>query len=567
MTEEERYKIVSNEYTDLIIDYNQNLNFLNRFPNSTTQIINPRFAIAYVPNEQLNDNYIKQNGYASLPHCYGLTSQNSLESSGVQTLRRIPDFNLRGQGVLIGMIDTGIDYTNPIFIKSDGTSKIVKLWDQTIQSEIEYPQKILYGTEYNNEKINLALKSKNPFEVVPSIDEIGHGTMLAGIVAGNEVLSNNFSGVVPDADLLVVKLKQAKPALRTFFEIPNDVPCYQENDIIWAVEFLTSTALSANRPISICIGLGTSQGSHDGRGPLDNLLYYIALFPNTCISVAAGNEGNLKRHFFSKIDPKQGYSTLELKVGDNESGFLMELWGTTPDTYSIDITSPTGEYTPRIEESLKVNRTINYIFERTVIHIDYQIVETHAGDQLILLRFHNPTSGIWKFNVYSKGNLPGAFHVWLPMGNFISQNTYFIQADPNTTITAPGDSISLITVTAYNPINTQLYPEASRGYTRINVVKPELAAPGYNVVAPTLEHGFANFSGTGIAAAHTSGITAMLLEWGVMKENYPVINTQIIKEYLIRGAKRDNNLEYPNKEWGYGIIDVYGVFNTLLQSK
>lgn len=565
MTEEDRYKIVSNEYTDLFIEYNQNPNLLNRFPDATTQIIDTRFAIAYVPNDQLNNNFISQYGYSSFPHCYGLTSQNSLESSGVQTLRRNPNFNLRGQGVLIGIIDTGIDYTNPIFIKPDGTSKIVKLWDQTIQSKFDYPPNSLFGTEYNHERINQALKSVNPFEVVPSIDDIGHGTMLAGIAAGNEVLSSNFSGVVPDSDLLVVKLKQAKPALRTFFEIPQDVPCYQENDILWAVDYMRTTALASNRPIAICIGLGTSQGSHDGRGPLDNFIYYTALYPNTSISVAAGNEGNLKRHFYSKIDSSKGYSSMELNVGENEPGFSMELWGTTPNTYSIDITSPTGEYTPRIEESLKVNRTINYIFERTIIYIDYQIVETHAGDQLILLRFQNPASGIWNFNVYTRGDLAGSYHVWLPMGNFISRNTQFIQSDPNTTITAPGDSLTPITVTAYNPNDKLLYPEASRGYTSSNVIKPELAAPGFDVVAPTLNQGFANSSGTGIAAAHTAGITAMLLEWGTLKGNYPGINTLIMKEYLIRGAKRNIKIEYPNKDWGYGILDVYGVFNILLQ--
>jgi subtilisin family serine protease len=566
MIVEERYKITSNDYTDLFVEYNRNPNLLNRFLNETTQIIDTRFAMTYVPNTLLDKNFISKYGFSTLPRLFGLTSEKSLEASGVQRLRKIPKVNLRGKGILIGIIDTGIEYTNPIFVKEDGTSKVVRIWDQTIESD-KYPVQTLYGTEYNKEQINQALKSTNPFDIVPSKDEIGHGTMLAGVAVGNEVLEKDFTGVVPDAELLVVKLKQAKPVLRTFFEVSQEVNCYQENDILWGVDYIRTVARELNRPVAICIGLGTSQGSHNGRGPLNNFVYYSALLPNTTICVSAGNEGNKKRHFFSEIDSAIGYSTMELQVGENETGFSMEIWGSTPNTYSIDILSPTGEYTPRIIESFNTNQRINHIFEGTSISIDYQILETHSGDQLILLRFHKPSSGLWKINVYTKGDLKGACNSWLPMGDFISANTYFMKPDSDTTITAPGDSFTPITVTAYNPTTNSLYSEASRGYTRYRVIKPELAAPGVNVVVPTLNQGFGLASGTSVAAAHTAGITAMMLEWGMIQGNYPGIDSIAIKEYLIRGAKREKTITYPNRQWGYGVIDVYGVFNILSQSK
>jgi subtilisin family serine protease len=565
MTEEERVRITSNLYADLIVDYNQNIRIFDRFPNSTVQIMNDRFAIVYIPIAQLTGRIITQYGYSVLPDCYGLTSARSLEASGVTRLRRLPNFNLRGQGVVIGIIDTGIDYTNPVFLHEDGTSKIISIWDQTIESGSP-PELYNYGTEYSAEMINQALASANPLEVVPSMDLNGHGTMLAGVAAGSESSDGDFEGVVPDADIVVVKLKEAKPIIREFFVIPLDVPAYQENDIMWASQYVIAKARSMERPISICIGLGTSQGSHDGRGALSTQLSVGANFPGVVITVPAGNEGNARRHFYSEIDADIGFSTVGLNVGEGEAGFSMEIWGTSPNTYSIDILSPTGEYIPRISESLRVNRDISFVFEATIIQIDYQMVESSTGDQLILMRFRNPTPGIWRFQVYTRGDLLGSFHVWLPMGDFITDGTYFIQSDPYTTITSPGDSSLPITVTAYNPDNNNLYQRAGRGYTRTGTIKPEFAAPGVNILAPNLEQGCSQVTGTSVAAAHTSGVAAIILDWGFVRGNYPGIDTVEVKKFIIRGAVRNPSITYPNRDWGYGIMDVYNVFDILRTS-
>lgn len=563
MTQEERYKIISEEYADLFIQYYGNPAILERYQDQTVHIMNDRFAILYVPIAQITGQSIAQYGYSVFPKCYGLLSQRSLEVSGVIRIRQAPAFNLRGQGVLIGMVDTGIDYTNPIFLREDGTSRIVSIWDQTINSETGFPEGFNYGTEYNREQINQALASESPFDVVPSRDELGHGTSLAGIAAGNEVPGSNFSGVATESELVVVKLKQAKTTLRDFFAIPLDVPCYQENDIMWGVQYLIRVARLLRRPMAICIGLGTSQTSHDGRAFLSSFLSVGGDFPGITITVAAGNEGNMRRHYYSAIDPAIGYNMVELNVGENETAFSMELWGAAPSTYSIDITSPTGEYIPRITESLQVNREVSFIFETTVISVDYFMVESSAGDQLILMRFRNPTPGVWTFQVYARGDLPGSFHIWLPMDDFITDGTFFVQPNPYTTVTSPGNALVPITVTAYNPENNVLYLNASKGYTRTNEIKPELAAPGVNILSPTLDQGFQTITGTSAAAAHTTGITAMMLEWGIVRGNYPGIDAVEVKEFLIRGARRSARIQYPNRDWGYGSIDIFNVFNIL----
>jgi subtilisin family serine protease len=562
MTAEERNRITSNDYLDLLVEYNKNMRTFEQYQNGTVHIMNDRFAVVYVPAAQQTGDLINKFGYTVIPACYGLCTDRSLEASGVERLRRLPNFNLRGQGVMIGIIDTGIDYTNPIFQNTDGTSRITAIWDQTIDSD-NYPASAMYGTQYFTEDINRALGSTNPYDIVPSRDEIGHGTMLAGIAAGSENTASNFIGVAPDASIIAVKLKPAKQVLRDLFIISADVPCYQENDIIWAVQYIIDTARSVNRPVSIVIGLGSSQGSHDGRGALSSLISVAGDFPGVVITVAAGNEGNAKRHFYSEIDAGAQPKAVELNIGENETGFAMELWGSAPMTYSIDIVSPSGESIPRITESLQVNRNISFVFEKTRIALDYRMVESSTGDQLILLRFRNPSSGIWRFQVYGRGNLKGSFHIWLPMNGFITEDTYFVQSNPYTTITSPGNSIIPITVTAYNSENNNLYRQAGRGYSRIGTIKPEITAPGINIQSPDLNHGFTQMSGTSAAAAHTAGIAALILEWAIVRNNYPGVDSVEVKRFLIRGAKRNPNLTYPNRDWGYGILDIYNVFDTL----
>lgn len=562
MTPEERSQIISEDYADLIITYSGDISVLDKFKDATINIVDYFNAIVHVPLREFGDNTVVQMGYTVLPYLFGLISQSSLEASGIIKLRSIPNLNLRGQGVLVGILDTGIDYTNQVFVNADNTTKIVSIWDQTIQSD-NFPEKYNYGTVYSREQINEALKSQSPHDIVPSVDEIGHGTMLAGIAAGNDAPEKGFFATAPDAELVVVKLKQAKQYLRKFFIVPETVPCYQENDIIFALYYVLNEAARLGKPIAICIGMGTSQYAHDGRSTISSYASFWADSIGTCLIVAAGNEGNARRHYFGNIDEDIGYDTVELSVGDNEPGFTMEFWFDSPDIFSVDITSPSGEYIPKMVPILDETRVVSFIFEPTVINIDFQIAEAQSGVQLILMRLRNPAPGIWRFQVYKSGNLGSDFHVWLPMEGFISDNTYFIHSNPYTTILAVGNASLPITVTAYNNQDDSLFLDASRGYTRTGDIKPDIAAPGVNILAPGIHHDFIEVTGTSAAAAHTTGVAAMLLEWGIVKGNQPNLNTMDMKMFMIRGARRNADIKYPNRDWGYGILDVYNVFDIL----
>lgn len=557
-------RIIDEQYGDFMFGTDEIPESIKVIPDFCYEVLNSATSVAYIPLELLPENLIPRYSYSVYPNCFGLMDLDSLEDSGVSRIQSSEYLNLTGEGVLIGIVDTGIDYLQNAFLNRDGSSKIVSIWDQTIQNENARPEGFFYGTEYKKDQIDLAISSAQPYSIVPSVDEIGHGTALAGIAAGTRNEEQRFSGVAQDAQIVVVKLKQAKEYLRRFFFIPSDAVCYQENDIMQGVKYLLNVSRSIARPISICIGIGTSQGAHNAQSPLSNYLTTISTQRGVGVSVAAGNEGNRGHHYSATVDPTIGYDTVELNVGPNNSGFSMELWGQSPNIFSIDLFSPTGQYIPRIPARLKETRELNFIFENTKVFVDYELVESQTGGELILIRFQNPMEGIWRFRVYSTVNIEPNFHIWLPINNFLEEGTRFIRPDPYYTLTSPGNTVIPIVTAAYDYRNNGLYLYSSRGYTIENVVNPTFAAPGVNMIVPTTNDSYTTQSGTSIAAAFTAGVVAMLLEWGVVKGNQTQMDTLQIKNFLIRGARRDPSVVYPNRDWGYGILDVYNAFSTLI---
>lgn len=573
MNREERNRITSNEYADLFItDHGRSSNI--KFDGSfTTNVIDNNLSITHIPVFNITYNSINKFGYEAMPKCFGLLSTPPschllslpfLNASNILTLRETPGFELEGEGVLVGFVDTGIDYMNPIFQYNNNSTKIVSIWDQTIQSEDHDPQGFYYGSEFSREQINNALNSPNPLDIVPSTDEIGHGTALAGVTAGFPQPDYGFIGIAPKAEIVAVKLKPAKPYLKEFFKIPEESICYQENDIILGIKYLLHVAETLNRPIVICLGLGTSQGSHTGNEILSTYLTSVSRNPGVAVVVAGGNEGNRGRHYFKESDSGDNLNFFDLNVGGKEKGFTMELWCLAPNTVSLDVIPPASDDIIHIPSITTKLDTIKVNYQDTQILIDSHVREAGSGDQLIIVRFDHPISGTWRFRVEGKGTLPTKYHVWLPMDNFITQGTFFLNPNNFTTLTAPGNSNFAIVVTAYNHINDTLFYNASNGFTANGFFKPDLAAPGINILSPVLNNEFARLTGTSLAAAHTAGIAAMILEWAIVRGNYPTINTNEVRNLFIKGAKRCPDISYPNEQWGFGILDIFKTYVTLI---
>lgn len=554
--------IVSEDYADLLIETNELQFIKNKFPSAIVHPVNYLISLVNIPVSLMTNELISELGYGAIPGYLGLVSQQSLEASRIEQLRTIPALNLHGKGVLIGIMDTGIDYTNPIFQNADHTTRIISLWDQTIQGN-NPPKGFYYGTEYTKKQINEALQSDDPLHIVPSIDENGHGTMVAGIAGGNDVPESDFYGIATEAEFVIVKLKPAKQYFKELFFIPENAVAYQENDFVFALEYLINVAANLLRPLVLCIAVNSSEGARDGRGTTNTYLSLVASTTGIACILPAGNEGLARRHYFGMTDPRTNMDTVELNVGENAHSFTMQLWGSSPNIYSVDIISPSGEYVPRLITRTNTYQKISFIFENTIIYLDYQLMESQSSEPFIMFRFKDPSPGIWKLNVYERGDIKLGFHIWLPMQGFISDDVFFVNADPYTTVLSLSSNPVPIVVTAYDYVDHSLYQSASRGFTKNGVVSPQIAAPGVNVTGPTIEQTFSKFTGTSIAAAHMGGVAAMLLEWGIIKGHLPNLSTVEMKILLERGAKRDLNIEYPNREWGYGILDVYNVFDSL----
>lgn len=567
MDEINRYKITSEDYFDLIIEYNNNLEILHSYSrNSSYNILDDRYAIVYTPLNETIENAYYLFGYNSLPDCNGLMSSinldykeviptTNIDPSGVLSIKNNINYDLSGEGVLIGVVDTGIDYTNSTLLNPDKTSRIVSIWDQTIDSE-NYPQGIYYGTEYSKADINYALSQTNPFAFLPSCDEVGNGTVLAAIAGGNSKKINGFSGIANNCEFAVVKLKQAKKPLRNFLRIPDNRPCFQSNDIMFAVKYLIDLARRLERPIAICIGVSTSQGSHEGLSYLDNYISQQGRIPSVVILVPAGNEGNYGHHYTGQFNSTFSSDEFLLNIGSNSQGFTMEFWGMPPNLYTIDIITPTGDLLGTIPLIFNGKFTQSFTYKNTILYTDNLVLQTFSGAQLVIFRFLNPTSGIWKFKVNNQSKMSSRYDVWLPINNFLTNDVYFLDSNYYTTLTGSANADIPIAITSYNTLFNTIYPLASKGFPRSYSYKPDVAAPGDNIIAPTIDNQLVSASGTGVATAHATGVVALLLEWGVVRGNLTTMNTNNIRNILNLSAIREEEIFYPNQYWGYGKLNL-----------
>lgn len=553
-------KVYSNDYFDFLVMYSE----LAYWPlaDGCIQRISEEYAILYYPGEGLLPFEVNKYTYSSIPNCFGLLDQTALEVSGILRLQNQPVLSLKGNGVMVGFLDTGIDYQNPLFRYADGSSRISYIWDQTIEDGVP-PEGILYGAEYSREDINRALSSENPLEIVPSKDTNGHGTFLAGVACGGEDPANDFIGAVPNSEIAVVKLKEAKTYLREFYFVSEEVPLYQENDIMLAIAYLNSKAEELDMPLVLCIALGSNMGGHGDGGMLNSYLNYISTRRKRGVVIATGNEANTRHHYQGKIQPDMMYEDVEINVETDMEGFFLELWAGAPEVFSVSVISPTGEEIPRIPVQTGASQVYRFVFERTTVSIDYRFEVTQEANQLIYFRFMKPRRGLWVIRVYPQSIVTGEYNMWLPMRQITGGEVFFLRSSPDITLTMPSTARNVITAGGYNPQNGAMFQDSGRGYTITGQVKPDFVAPAVNIYGPGLRNNYVRYTGTSAAAAITAGACAQILEWALVDGNIQNFSNAALKNMLIRGTRKTEDRSYPNREWGYGILDVYQAFEAL----
>lgn len=487
------------------------------------------------------------------PEIYGLTATESLQASKISSVQQQPYLSLTGQGVIIGIVDTGIDYTNPVFRYEDGTTKIKYIWDQTVPGDGEYG--VNFGTVYTSEKINEALQNDNPYSVVPHKDEVGHGTYLASLAAGRE--NKDFIGAAPDSELMIVKLKKAPQFYLEKFLVPLEQEnAYISSDIMLGISFIFERSSAVGVPCVICLGLGSNFGGHNGQNRLENYISFLSNVTGVAICTGAGNESNARHHTQGVVQKQGDIAPIEIRVGERAKSLSAYIWYSGWDKISFSLKSPTGEIINKIPFFVGTTYEKKLIFEKSSVTISYHQNE----NRFALVQVRDVVPGVWEIRLHGDLIISGEYHAWLPMTGFISPDIEFISPTPNYTVVIPSTAAGAIGVGAYNSREQSLYINSSWGPTLGIKAAPDFVAPGVEVEA-IYPNGMGTTSGTSVSAAITAGASALMFQWAIVQGNYPSITGNRLRLILIRGCDRETNRDYPNPQWGYGTLNLMRTFN------
>ena len=537
---------------ELIVKYSGTLEAVRQTARSVTELLNG-YAVIVIEEERIGQ-------LAQLPEVEFIEKPKKLyfqtdvgrQVSCIDIVQDMP-LSLRGKGTLIGIVDSGIDYENAEFRNEDGTTRIVSLWDQSVNGRP--PAGYLAGTEYTREQIDAALATEDKEvrrQMVKTSDVSGHGTAVAGIAAGNGRGSEGrrFRGAAPEAELIIVKMGA-----------PREGGFPRTTELMRGVDYIVRKAVELRRPVAINISFGNTYGSHDGTSLVERFLNDIADMWKNVICIGSGNEGASAGHVSGKVR-RQISETVELAVQQREPALSIQLWKSYVDEMGVSVISPSGRQAGPFYEFLGAQR---YILGDTELLIYYGEPKPYSVKQEIYLSLlpgkQYIESGVWKIVLTPGRIVDGEYQMWLPTQTSLNMGTAFLQPNSMSTLTIPSTASLAVTVAAYDARTFSYADFSGRGpagmYEGENVLKPDIAAPGVRVTAPVPGGGYQSFSGTSFAAPFVTGSAALLMEWGIVRGNDPYLYGEKVKAYLRKGAKQLAGYErWPNALLGYGALCV-----------
>ena len=537
---------------ELIVKYSGTLEAVRQTARSVTELLNG-YAVIVIEEERIGQ-------LAQLPEVEFIEKPKKLyfqtdvgrQVSCIDIVQDMP-LSLRGKGTLIGIVDSGIDYENAEFRNEDGTTRIVSLWDQSVNGRP--PAGYLAGTEYTREQIDAALATEDKEvrrQMVKTSDVSGHGTAVAGIAAGNGRGSEGrrFRGAAPEAELIIVKMGA-----------PREGGFPRTTELMRGVDYIVRKAVELRRPVAINISFGNTYGSHDGTSLVERFLNDIADMWKNVICIGSGNEGASAGHVSGKVR-RQISETVELAVQQREPALSIQIWKSYVDEMGVSVISPSGRQAGPFYEFLGAQR---YILGDTELLIYYGEPKPYSVKQEIYLSLlpgkQYIESGVWKIVLTPGRIVDGEYQMWLPTQTSLNMGTAFLQPNSMSTLTIPSTASLAVTVAAYDARTFSYADFSGRGpagmYEGENVLKPDIAAPGVRVTAPVPGGGYQSFSGTSFAAPFVTGSAALLMVWGIVRGNDPYLYGEKVKAYLRKGAKQLAGYErWPNALLGYGALCV-----------
>lgn len=524
---------------ELIVRYTGNLDKVREINGVDVRELSNGYAVLNVKKELIDEvANVEEIIYIEKPTALIFSLLRGKQASCInevqQTFANNENNGLFGEGVIVGIADSGIDFTHEAFRNQDGTTRILNLWDQT------------NDRVYNAEEINEALKSENPYESVNSVDYSGHGTHVAGIAAGNFAENKNDNlGIATKSSLVIVKMALAGE--RSF---------PRTTQLMEAVDYMIKVAESYKMPLAMNLSFGNSYGSHDGTSLLSTYLDSMADGRRVSICVGAGNEGDSAGHAGGYVfEP----TDVEVQVSRFQKAFSIQLWKNFSDEFRVQIIAPSGFI---IDVTEIYNRAHKYETDETNVYVFYGTPKPYTQYQEIYFELipvsNYVKSGIWTIRLTPENIVTGRYDMWLPEGGIINENTSFLRPDPDITLTIPSTSSKVISVGAYNSSNDVMASFSGRGFTReTNQVKPDIVAPGVNISSASNTGGVSVRTGTSMATPFVCGSAALMMEWGIVRGNDPFLYGQKLKSYLIKGSRKlPGFTRWPNEQAGWGALCV-----------
>ena len=532
---------------ELIVKYSGSLSRLEEEGIRVTELLN-EYAVLIVPESGIGRlAEVPEIEYIEKPKRLFFAAEQGRTAScvtGVQNAR----YDLYGDGVLVAVLDSGVDYAHPDFRNEDGTTRILALWDQTIPGRPPAGYRI--GTEYTKEQIDEALAQSDPVrrrELVPSTDASGHGTRVLGIAAGNGRAGGiRYRGVAPRSSILVVKLG-----------VPRTDRFPRTTELMQALDYCIRKAMEYSLPVAVNISFGNTYGAHDGTSLLETYITDMANIWKSVICIGTGNEGYAAGHASDSLQEGEK-KRIQLAVGEYEGALNLQIWKSYLDDISVSLESPGGRSAGFIRNVPGAQR---FALEQTDILLYYGEPSPYSQSQEIYLEFLPQTeyvdSGIWTLTLEAREIRDGRFHLWLPSAAVLNANTRFLEPEPYITLTIPSTARRTVAVGAYDSRSRTYADFSGRGDTRDGRERPILAAPGVEVVTTMPGGGYAAATGTSFATPFVTGAAALLMQWGITDGNDPFLYGEKAAAYLKKGAQPLPAFRaYPNPQIGWGTLCV-----------